>query len=278
MKACQKIIEELESIDPSSEYAYEAAISCYFIFRRLPIVSYQIPVGTPLFRARPHSENVFYQQISEIGSPPPLKVLNYARCNKPFQSVFYCSSNRPTSFHELIEYWLESTKYDETIYVTIGRWELKKPLNAIIIADPGLEYSDFDTYHGTGINEAIDKHAGDEKEKYVMFFQFLTSRFRKPAKNDLQTYLITSSYCNLALLHAKGRANAIHYPSVPFKGQGLNYCINREFMMDKSNIELTHVIRDEFICYENENSKPTYFERNLIECKTIDLKNNFIIW
>lgn len=278
MEEYKKLIEKLESIDATSEYAYEEALLCFFKLHKLPVIYYEIPSGTPLFRARTHFDNVLYKDISQIESPPSSSVSNYARCNKPFQSVFYCSENRPTSFMELVGYWAESRKNGEKIYATIGRWELKKALNAIIIADPDVEDSEFDAYHGAGINNHLNLYSAEDKEKYILFYKFLTSRSRKYAKNDLQTYMITSSYCNLALLHAKGKANAIHYPSVPFKGQGLNYCINKEFIMNKNNIELTFVIRDEFVCYINENNKITFHETELIECKNVDLKNNMIIW
>ena len=40
------------------------------------------------------------------------------KCNRPFQSKFYCSENRPTSFMELVEYWAE-TKTLRKVYATI---------------------------------------------------------------------------------------------------------------------------------------------------------------
>jgi hypothetical protein len=275
----KELLNSIDQIDATNEYAYEKVLLNFINLDKLPVVLYEIPSGTHLYRARPHFENILFEEIHKIGIPPQQAVKNYARCNKPFQSVFYCSENRPTSHMELLEYIAEETKIGEKIYVTIGQWLVKVPLNVIIVADPDNNITNkFDSYHCKGINQFLDMYSGEERQKYYIFFKFLTEKFRKHAKKDMKTYLISTAYCNLALMHSNGKANGIFYPSVPFNGEGSNFCLNSEFVLNNDNIELTSAIRDEFICYENEIKKPSFFETELIKCKSIDINQNKIFW
>lgn len=276
---CKKIIQSIEEVDSNNEYAYERMFLSYLKLNHLPIVMYEIPEGTPLFRARTHKENILYKKITDIGIPPEDKVRNFARCNRPFQPLFYCSESRPVSFMELVEYWSDTTDFGEKLFVTVGKWILKTSLNLIIVADPDekTQVTEFDKYHGNGINEFLNRYSGEVKESYRILFEFLAEKFRAPAKNDLKTYLITSAYSNIALMHANGKAVGMHYPSVPFGGEGLNFAINKEFY-STNKLELIYVIRNEFISKKNEYGKHTFTETDRIECKKIDIANNMLIW
>ena len=272
-------IEKLEAINPAEEYAYEKAILAYLTIKKMPILLYDIPVGTIIFRTRTHETNNLFKTVADISITPNPFVKNFARCNRPFQSKFYCSENRPTSFMELVENWAETKNFGEKIYVTIGRWELKKELRTIIVTTPDKEnrISEFDKYHGEAMETFIGNCEPEIREATTIFYRYLFDKFRKPAKHDPKTYIITTAYCNLALTHSMSKADGIYYPSVPFSGQGVNFAINADFVT-LENIELTNVIRNEMSISENENKKHSFTETAISEATKFDTTNNLIIW
>jgi len=272
-------IEKLEAINPNEEYAYEKAILAYLTIKKLPVLLYDIPAETPIFRTRTHDTNDFFKTVGDISITPNQFVKGFARCNRPFQSKFYCSENRSTSFMELVENWVETKNFGEKVYVTIGRWLLKKQLTTIIVTTPDKEnrISEFDKYHGSAMETFIENCEPDIREATTILYRYLFDKFRKPAKNDPKTYIITTAYCNLALSHSGGKANGIYYPSVPFSGQGVNFAINSDFATF-DNLELTHVIRNEMSITENENKKHSFTETAISEASKIDTKNNLIEW
>jgi len=275
----EKAIGQLENIDPSSEYAYEKAIIAFISIKQLPVLIYTLPAGTFLFRARTHNSDIFFNSIDDINLPPNELIKNFARCNRPFQSVFYASENTPTSFMELAEYWAATKNFGETLDVTIGRWELLNPLDLILVtsSNPADRISEFDKYHGAALDEFLEGQKGEAKQAAVRFFGYMFSKYRKPAKNDLLTYIITSAYSNLAILHGKGNVHGIYYPSVPFGQQGANFAINQEFSSEK-NLKLSHVVKNTFRIDENERGKHSFTETNRIITDKIDLAKKSINW
>lgn len=271
-------IQLLESIDPKQELAYEKAIWIYSSIN-LPLILYSINEENQLFRCRTHRNNNFFHEISDIEIAPKQYVTDFARCNRPCQPIFYCSNNRPTSYLELVEYWAETKNYNEKLYVTIGMWKLKKTLMSIIVTTPDVEkrVTDYDIRHGQYFDKTLNQVDEEKKQMMVTFYKYLFEKFRKPAKNDLKTYIITTAFCNAAFVKAKGRAHAIYYPSVPFNGEGENLAINSDYTT-REYLELIHVGRNEFSIFENENKKHTFRESNWIEAKNINLSNHQIEW
>lgn len=274
-------IDKLERIDTSDEYAYERALLAYASIKKIPVLIHFIEAGTPVFRTRTHEEGdkEVFESLTDIFSPPSSFVKRFARCNRPFQSVFYCSENRPTSYSELVDYWADSRKYGEKLLVTIGRWVLKRPLSTVAVTTPDKDkrISDFDKSHGQYLDHFLSDYEGDFLEANIIFYRYLTEKFRMPAKNDLKTYIITTAYCNYALMHAAGQSEAIYYPSVPFGGKGVNFALNSTYS-SFNNLVLTHVIRDEFTIERNENGRHSFVQTGNIVAKEIDVSNNKIIW
>ena len=66
----EKSIAKLESIDSSSEYAYEKALLAFISIKQLPVLIYTLPAGTFLFRTRTHNDEVFFNSIDDINLPP----------------------------------------------------------------------------------------------------------------------------------------------------------------------------------------------------------------
>lgn len=272
-------IEKLEAIDPNEEYAYEKAILAYLTIEKLPVLLYDVPAETTIFRTRTHETNNFFKTVGDISITPNQFVKGFARCNRPFQSKFYCSENRPTSYMELVENWAENKNFGEKVYVTIGKWLLKKPLTTIIVTTPDKEnrISDFDICHGIAMDTFIGNCEPEIKEATTILYRYLFDKFRKSAKHDPKTYIITTAYCNLALSHAVGQANGIYYPSVPFVGQGVNFAINSDFATS-DNLELTHIIRNEMSITENEDKKHSFTETAISVATKFDTINNLIEW
>lgn len=273
----QKAIDKLEAIDPNDEFAYEKAFMAYKIIQQLPILIYGIYDNIEVFRARTHFEDVFYKSKYDISLAPHEAIKSFARCNRPYQSKFYCAENRPTSYLELVDYWSKEKEVGENLYVTIGRWIVKRPFTSLIITSPDSERrtSKFDVQHGPVLDNFINQYEGEFKEAYIMFYRFLFERFRKPAKEDPLTYLITSAYCNIALFELPINVDAIYYPSVPFDGQGVNFAFNNRFIND-NNIELVGALREEFKVYPVENDKKGFRQINGFEAKKVE--TSIITW
>jgi hypothetical protein len=272
-------IEKLEAINPIEEYAYEKAILAFLTIKKLPVLLCDIPAKTIIFRTRTHERNDFFKTIGDISTTPNQFVKGFARCNRHFQSKFYCSENRPTSFMELLENWAETKNFGDKVYVTIGRWVLKNPLTTIIVTTPDKEnrISGFDKYYGSAIDTFIGNCETENQETTTILYRYLFDKFRKPAKHDLKTYIITTAYCNLALTRLMGKADAIYYPSVPFVGQGVNFAINSDFATF-DNLELTHIMRNEISISENENKKHSFIETAISQATKFDTTNNLIEW
>lgn len=96
---------------------------------------------------------------------------------------------------------------------------------------------------------------------------YIDEKFSKQAKKDLKTYLVTTAYSNLALLHSNENAQGIIYQSVPFEKKGLNIALQPSFV---DNLELKHVLRDGFEAYENELGKHTFIQFESIEAKQVN--------
>ncbi|SNR25012.1 RES domain-containing protein [Flavobacterium sp. ov086] len=273
----KNVIEKLEAINPENEYAYEKAVLAYLTIGRLPVLLYDIPEKSVFFRTRTHEKDDLFQSISEISITPNHFVKNFARCNRPFQSKFYCSENRPTSFAELVEYWSETKEVNDKVYVTIGRWQLTKPFRGIIVTTPDKEnrVSEFDKEHGAVMETFIEQSDLEMREAIILFYRFLFEKFRKSSKHDPKTYIITTAYCNVALAHSEGKADGIYYPSVPFGGQGVNLAINSEFI---KNLELTHVLRNELTVSKNGNDKHEFTETGKIDASSFSFAQNLIQW
>ena len=217
------------------------------------------------------------QTRSLYPSAPEEFVKSFARCNVPHQSVFYCSDYRPTSYLELLEYWVEERK-DEFLYVTLGKWVVENSLKVLIVTSPHEEdrLSAYDKSHGDKLDHFISQQSDDMKEAMIMLYKFLFDRFRKPAKKDPQTYIITSAYCNFAFNQTKDAIDAILYPSVPYDGKGVNLAIKTNYPFDK-NMKLVLVARDTFRRIDNE-PMPTFQQADFHQAKGLDYDKKKILW
>lgn len=274
----QEGIHLLQSIDPADPDAYNAAISAYKHMGQLPFFILDFPdLPKEVFHSRTHDTPDFFENFSDVSLPPKAVIKSFARCNIPHQPVLYCSDFRPTSYLELLEYWVEEKK-EKFLYVTIGKWTIENSLKVLIVTSPHEEdrLSPYDKMHGSKLDHFINEQSGDIKMAMILLYKFLFDKFRKRAKKDLQTYIITSSYCNLAFNQTKDVIDAILYPSVPYDGQGINLAIKENYPF-KQNMKLILVARDTFERIDKE-PLPTFQEVDFHQAAELDYNKQKIIW
>ena len=276
-KQVQNSIHILESIDPTDPAAYDKAFDAYIQMGHLHFLILDFPeLPLHVFHTRTHDSNNYFEDFSDISIPPAKFVKSFARCNIPNQPVFYCSDFRPTSYMELLEYWVEEKK-EEFLYVTIGKWTIENSLKLLIITSPFEKdrLSTYDQTHGDKLDHFINLHSGDMKNALILLYKFLFYKFRKPAKKDLQTYIVTSAFCNFAFKNKS--IDAILYPSVPYKGEGINLAIKETYDF-KKNMKLILVARNTFRRINNELSQTTFQEVDFRKAQHIDYDKNKIVW
>jgi len=278
--AIKKVLQELREIDTTNDYAYEEVIWKYLTCVRLPIFVYTLPKNSMIFRARTHEKDDYFFNISDIGLTPKKFVTDFGRCNRPNQSVFYASENRPTSYAELVKSWSKKGhKIGTSIFVTIGAWKLKKNLDLILVSTPKQEdrISDFDKENGVYLDKYISEYGAEEQKVLKEIYHFLFEFYRKPSNDYNQLlYYLTTGYANLALAHNDSKAYGVYYPSVPYLHQGVNFAINGSFA--KENLELTSALRNKFTIILNDDGKPVFRETDKTEAIKIDTLENTIEW
>jgi hypothetical protein len=274
----QEAIHILQTIDPASPEAYDNAVNAYKHIGKLPFFILDLPnLPINVFHTRTHETDNYFKGIDEIDLPPEAAVKYFARCNAPHQPVFYCSDYRPTSYMELLEYWVEQKK-DKYLFVTIGKWTIENSLKVLIVTSPHASdrLTSYDKTHGEKLDHFINQQNEQMKAAMILLYKFLFDKFRKPAKKDPQTYIITSAYCNFAFNQTKDNIDAILYPSVPYDGKGINIAIKATYAFEK-NMKLILVARDTFERTE-ENGLTSYKQVDFHQAQSVDYSKRIIIW
>lgn len=272
-------IDKLNNIDSNDEYAYEKAFLAFLSIRSLPALVFKFQPGLELFRTRTHDDDILYKLIKDISMPAPHFVKNFARCNRSFQSKFYCSENRVTSYMELLNYWGELKSVDENLYATIGHWLFTAPVNTLIIVSPNNtdRLSKFHQDHGIAYDQLIQGHNEETIEGCRIFYDYMYNKFSKSAVDDPQLYIITSAYCNSVMAPNDAEIDAICYPSVPFGQQGINFAFDAKFI-HPGNIQLLGALRNKFKVSLNIAGKKSFTQTEEIEAIGIDNPSEFIVW
>ena len=239
-------IEAIENIDVNDGEAYQKIIKGFKSMGQVPFWVLDFPyLPIEVFHCRTHDNDQLFNTFDEIEIPPARFVKSYGRCNIPGHPVFYCSENRQTSYMELLQYWLE-TKHDSDFYVSIGKWTIKNYLKCLVITSPDSNdrISNYDKLHGNNFDSMLQNYDTATQNSMRKFYKYMFDKFRKPAKHDIKTYMITAAYSNLAF-DLPEKVDAIFYPSVPYEGNGINFAIRHDYPF-KENMELTNVARNRF--------------------------------
>lgn len=275
----KKCINSLESIDSNLPSAYAKAMTAFLNLGRLPFLILDMPnLPINVFHARTHTENNFFSNFSDISLPPKNAVKSFARCNIPGQSIFYCSDSTETCYSELLNYWIQLCGTDNYLYVTISHWIISNSLKILLVTSPYEQdrLSKFDKLLGPKFDHFLNQYYGEFKEALILLYKYLFDKFRKPAKEDRHTYIITASYCNLAFQHKKLTIDGILYPSVSSASKGGNFAIKADYPFNE-NIKLKAVGRDSFRRTDN-SSLPNFDQVAFTFPKKIDFESKKIIW
>lgn len=274
----REVIVELESINPADELAYEKILLIFSRIERVLLIRFQINFPIEVFRARPESDNIFFTDISDFSLAPNKKVSGYGRCNRPYQSIFYCAENRPTSYFELVNSIAANREVGDRAYITIGKWHINPPFETLIVTSSNPEHriSEFDRQHGPAFDQMLNGIDPEQKEAVLLFYDYLYGKFRSSTNGEDHTYLITSAYCNLAMSLVP-HIDAIYYPSVPFEENGVNFAFKKSFVQSHF-IELTGASRQEVEVYLSDNGAKSIREVNRIEAMEVDLPSGTIYW
>ncbi|MDH7459839.1 hypothetical protein QEG73_01075 [Chitinophagaceae bacterium 26-R-25] len=280
LETVNKAIKKLEELDANDEFAYEYALTAFLSIKGIPVIIDDLAAKTAVVRSRTHRQDeIFFNKISEIFIAPQEVVKSFARCNRPFQPKLYSSETRPISYMEIADDWTKSISSGDKVIVTISKWELQRPLKIVIVTSPDkhLRTSYFDKYYGKGFDETVQQYDPESRNATIVLYRFLFERFRKHAKKDLKTYIITTAYCNLALFLAKEQADGIMYPSVPAKEIGLNFAFNQAVSTFEI-FKLISVSRNELLATLSPDNKMNYTELGIIHAKNFNTKLDEIIW
>ncbi|MDP1728007.1 MAG: hypothetical protein Q8M15_14575 [Bacteroidota bacterium] len=272
-------IRLLEAINPNDENAYEKAILNLNSMRFLPRITEVIEPGGIFYRSRPMDSEGLIPTINEISMPPVHCITDFARCNKPYQQMFYCSNDRPISFLELVTYWTGKKAIGDLIYVTVGRWVINIPLNTLIVTtpNPADRHSEYDKYYGAFLDAYLNLLEGESINATKEFYSYMFGKFRAPKEENSNVYIITSAYYNLCLANDEESIDAIAFPSVPSREIGANLAI-RKHLITENNLTLTNVMRNTFIVHAGKTGLKDFTEIEAKECLSVNQHENSILW
>lgn len=224
-------ILEIQNIDYTKSWAYEKVIDSILKIRKLPIILYEYQADNIIFRSRVNDNNDFFRSKREINVPKEKYVENYARANKPRQSLFYGSENRPTSYLEFAEHLADTASFGDDIMFTIGTWRLNRDICLFLIFNPNASREiKYNKFHGEAFDQFIESIDKELRKGTIKFFEFIGNEFSKPSNGDIKTYLITAAYSNI--VYGYEACDGIIYPSVPRCGEGYNIAIKKENLTD----------------------------------------------
>jgi hypothetical protein len=106
------------------------------------------------------------------------------------------------------------------------------------------------------------------------FFEYIGSKFDKPAKNDMQTYMFTTAYSNL--IFTKENVEGIMYPSIPLRGDSFNVAFFPS-LIDENKLRLLSVSKNTMRIELMGDVNKRFIEQNSTKGK-INYDMNTIIW
>jgi len=272
-------LENIRAINAEEELAYERKYLAFRNLRWIPVFTNLIPKNSVVFRTRTHNNENLFNNRFEISNPPNKIITKFARLNRPFQSVFYGSENRPTSYMELVEYWAEEKEIGEEISVSIGMWEFQRDINVMIIPRPNKEdrITDAEIEYGNRYDRFLANGKFNEIGKVLsdMIFDFMSKEYMRPAKKDKATYTTTTAYSNLIMLRED--IDGILYPSVPFGGNGYNLAL-RKNLVENGDIKLIEVTKDSFTIGETDNGKHHFLQTDSKTSIAVNQETGEISW
>lgn len=276
LKHIEKIIKGIKRINLKNGWAYEEIILSFLKIKKFPIILIPYPKERMIFRSR-INENGFFSKIDEIAYPKEQYVSEFGRANKPRQSLFYGSDNRPTSYLEFVNKLSKEKTPGDIFSFTIGGWEVMQTLNLALILNP-FEKSPTAYYqsYGVGFNEFVFQRTPPEYQKgTIRLFNFIAEEYGQMVYNKTQEYFLTCAYSNIIFSYPE--CDGIIYPSVPRGGEGFNVALKKD-VVDEEKLILRIAGKDTFQTSLQKNGKHSFTQIDSKNAREIDYSLGMIYW
>ncbi len=185
--------------------------------------TYSLPRVVKVYRSRPIEAGDDWRQFTprDLGPPPPDKVTDYARCNRPGQSLLYCSLEENIALAEM------QAARGQVHLITTYLLDRKIKLLPIGELDFFRRTGGL-TYFGDSTSKVARHYANMVQDINVTLLDaFLADEFMRYAETDA-VYFLTSTVADI-LFNESDRdgwsaPDALFYPSVVFRS-GVNFAI-----------------------------------------------------
>lgn len=238
-----QLIERLRG-GAAARLGYDEVRECLGALVRRAAPAYWVhtpPRVLTVHRSRPLGSHEHWRSFTarDLGPPPPDKVRNYARCNRPGQSRLYCSLEENIALAEMQAardqiHLLTTYLLDRRIrLLPIGELDFFRRTGGL-------------TYLGDSASKIARQYADMVDEPDVAFIDaFFADEFMRHAATDA-VYFLTSALADILLEESDANPppEALFYPSVVFRG-GVNFSIRPEAYASRVNLiaEETKVVR-----------------------------------
>jgi len=223
----------------------------YFPF--IPILPVTVPFGELLYRARtiPYNQPP-YENLCDF-TPPAKKYQKneFGRANKPFQTVFYCSTNMKVATMEVCKDYknIINPKF-EVGWVVIGVWKVIDYcgllLSSLYNSDQVLNVredikSELILFQNKLNNTSDNKQSLPENTIAVteLLMKFFSDEFSKNNVINHNDYKISTVYADRIFSLPDNIFDGIRYPSVPMKYQGDNIVLSKNVYHNKLELVKT---------------------------------------
>ncbi len=203
----------------------------------IPLVTHIIKAGMPVFRGRSKENIESFNSEFEISYRTDFgNIIEYGRCNKPHQSVFYgCipysrDDYAPeTTIYETVSEFFDPNKECEKDYITIGMWKTKKDIEVLDISFS----EDYNTNQYFDEKQKVWKNDLssflERNENSYKLLNFFAKEFSKKDIKSHWDYKLASIYFDIALSE---NIVGVRYPSVQRSYNGLNLALHHSVVDD----------------------------------------------
>ncbi len=199
------------------------------------------------------------KNVNDLKAPPKARILNFQRCNRPHNPMFYASSKRITALLEC------DVKQGDIIY--LGQWRVDK------------RFAFNDTFHAP-LNDIVDKQFNSATRAVLL--AYIDTLFTRPIHDTYSSqYKITSAITEKLTTNFKIRDNetfeihpegyvGLYYPSVVDIERSYNIALHPKIV--ERCLTLAHVME----------ATVTKREGEIIEIEVTDNSNDIdkdtIVW
>lgn len=239
------------------------SISDGFCLQTIPLKK-----GSYVFRSRYSKDLQSFMKISKLSYSPNNKVDKFSRLTQPGQSMFYASESFESCLAEMLPFWWDKIKIGEVFKVTIGKWEFSRDVKMIIIPDTD------------NINEFNNLVVAQLNSDEMLFWNYISKKFKMTTKQDSNIYKFTSAISNAIILLAKLQKlsfDGFVYSSVQSQ-------MNINIGLVPQEIDNGNLFPKEFFektilkCGVNESGLPIYREIGNQKRGQVDLQKGMINW